>query len=120
MPQPHIRKIKCRCGVDKGMMEQGLIAGACVLAIYAGLIVFGLWLRSEIDDIVQQLDANLAAAIQKVLVDLPIGDIEPPNPFQILLMQLIQDNMASKKTIQARGAGGLFVSESETESEHQP
>jgi len=97
-------------------MENLILAGACVVAIYAGLGGFAWWLRREIDEIMNELDGNLAQAIQKILTDLPIGDIEPPNPFQMMLMQLIQDNMKPKTLVaQVRDEAGLFTS-SESES----
>ena len=101
-------------------MESIVLACACVAAIYAGLGGFAWWLRGEIEEIITELDANLAQAIQKVIQDLPIGDFEPPNPIQMMIMQLIQDNMKPKTIMaQARDDSGLFVaaeSESQTES----
>jgi len=97
-------------------METLLIAGACVLAIYVGLGGFAWWLRREIDEIMNELDGNLAQVIQKILQDLPIGDFEPPNPVQMMIMQLIQDNMKPKTLVaQARSEDGLFTA-AESES----
>ena len=98
------------------MMADLILAGACVLAVYVALGAFASWLRREIEEIMNELDANLAKAIQKILADLPIGDIEPPNPVQMMIMQLIQDNMKPKTiTAQVRDEAGLFTA-AESES----
>ena len=98
------------------MMADIILAGACVLAVYVALGAFASWLRREIEEIMNELDANLAKAIQKILSDLPIGDIEPPNPVQMKIMQLIQDNMKPKTiTAQVRDEAGLFTA-AESES----
>ena len=92
------------------------LAGACVLAVYVALGAFASWLRSEIEVIMNELDANLAKAIQKILQDLPIGDIPEVNPVQMMIMQLIQDNMKPKTiTAQVRDEAGLFTA-AESES----
>ncbi len=66
---------------------------------------------------VAELDQNLANAIQMTIEKLPIGDIEPPNPFQVMLLQLMQDKMANNPAkVIARDEQGLFTAESETES----
>ena len=110
------KRIKSRYRPDEGMMESIVLACACVVAIYAGLGGFAWWLRREIEEIMTELDGNLAQAIQKVLQDLPIGDFEPPNPVQMMIMELIQSNMKPKTIIsQSRDDSGLFVA-SESES----
>jgi hypothetical protein len=49
---------------------------------------------------------------------LPIGDIEPVNPMQMMLMQIIQDNMAKNPAkIVNRDDQGLFTAESDSKSE---
>jgi len=66
---------------------------------------------------VSELDQNLANAIQMTIEKLPIGDIDPPNPFQVMLLQLMQDKMAtSPAKVIARDDQGLFTAESKTES----
>lgn len=66
---------------------------------------------------VAELDANLANAIQMTIEKLPIGDYEPPNPFQVMLMQIMQDKMANNPSkVIARDEQGLFTAKSETES----
>jgi len=99
------------------MMESLIIAGACILTIFA---VSWLQLRliaGILTQKVAELDANLANAIQMTIEKLPIGDIEPPNPFQVMLLQLMQDKMATNPAkVIARDEKGLFTAESETES----
>jgi hypothetical protein len=100
------------------MMETLLIAGACILTIFAG---FWLHLRWSIRFIAEQfaiLDAKLAEAIKSTVENLPIGDIEPVNPMQMMLMQIIQDNMAKNPAkIVNRDDQGLFTAESDSKSE---
>ena len=109
--------IKNRWRADEGMMESLIIAGACILTIFA---VSWLQLRliaGILTQKVAELDANLANAIQMTIEKLPIGDIEPPNPFQVMLLQLMQDKMANNPAkVIARDEQGLFTAESETES----
>ena len=74
-------------------METLLIAGACIVAIYAG---FYMHLRLSLRFIAEQmanLDAKLAEALTSTIENLPLGDIPEVNPIQMMLMQLIQDNM---------------------------
>ena len=111
-------KIKCGCRLDEGMMETLLIAGACIFTIFLG---FWLHLRWSVRFIAEQfahLDAKLAEALTKTLENLPIGDVEPVNPMQMMLMQIIQDNMAKNPAkIVNRDDQGQFTSESDSKSE---
>ena len=111
-------KIKCGAGPDEGMMETLVIACACILTIFA---VFWLQMRliaGILNQKVAELDQNLANAIQMTIEKLPIGDIEPPNPFQVMLLQLMQDKMANNPAkVIARDDQGLFTAESKPESE---
>ena len=80
------------------MMETLLIAGACIVAIYVG---FYMHLRLSLRFIAEQmanLDAQLAEALTSTIENLPLGDIPEVNPIQMMLMQLIQDNMAKKSS----------------------
>jgi len=98
------------------MMADIILAGACVLAVYVALGAFASWLRREIEEIMNELDANLAKAIQKILQDLPIGDMPEVNPVQMMIMQLTQDNMKPKTiAAQVRDEAGLFAA-AESES----
>lgn len=114
----HRNRIKTRCGLDGGMMETLLIAGACIVAIYAG---FYLHLRMSLRFIAEQmanLDAKLAEALTSTIENLPLGDIPEVNPIQMMLMQLIQDNMAKNPAkIVNRSPDGQFAPESSPESE---
>ena len=114
----HRNRIKTRCGLDGGMMETLLIAGACIVAIYAG---FYLHLRMSLRFIAEQmanLDAKLAEALTSTIQNLPLGDIPEVNPIQMMLMQLIQDNMAKNPAkIVSRTPDGQFAPESSPESE---
>lgn len=91
-------------------METLTIAGACVLTVFLG---FWLHLRWSIQFIAEQfaiLDGKIAEAFKNTLENLPIGDVEPVNPMQMMLMQIIQDNMAKNpaKLIE-RDEKGLFT-----------
>ena len=111
-------KIKCGCRTDEGMMETLVIAGACILTIFLG---FWLHLRWSLRFIAEQfaiLDGKLAEALRSTLENLPIGEIEPVNPMQMMLMQIIQDNMAKNPAkVVNRDDQGLFTAESNSESE---
>jgi len=100
------------------MMETLLIAGACIVTIYAG---FYLHLRMSLRFIAEQmanLDAKLAEALTSTIENLPLGDIPEVNPIQMMLMQLIQDNMAKNPAkIVNRSPDGQFAPESSPESE---
>ena len=102
--------IKNRCGSDEGMMETLLIAGACVLTVFLG---FWLHLRWSIQFIGEQfmiLDEKIAQALKNTIENLPIGDVEPVNPMQMMLMQIIQDNMAKNPAkLVDRDDKGLFT-----------
>ena len=100
------------------MMETLLIAGACIVTIYAG---FYLHLRMSLRFIAEQmanLDAKLAEALTSTIQNLPIGDIPEVNPIQMMIMQMIQDNMASNPSkIVNRAPDGQFAAKSGPESE---
>ena len=100
------------------MMETLLIAGACIVAIYVG---FYLHLRRSLRFIAEQmanLDAKLAEALTSTIENLPLGDIPEVNPIQMMLMQMIQDNMAKNPAkIVSRTPDGQFAPESSPESE---
>jgi hypothetical protein len=61
---------------------------------------------------IEELDAKLALALKNTIENLPLGDIEPPNPMQMMLMQIIQDNMAKNPAkVIPRDDKGLFTAE---------
>ena len=72
-------------------MEVAIIALVCLnlaFSVYQTRLL-GLVIRNT----AKELDNSLASAIQEVISTLPIGDFEPPNPFQQVLAQIIQDKM---------------------------
>ena len=112
-------RIKTRCGLDGGMMETLLIAGACIVTIYAGFYVHLRWSLRFIAEQMAMLDAKLAEALTSTIQNLPIGEIEPVNPIQMMIMQMIQDNMAKNPAkIVNRTPDGQFAAESVPESEN--
>jgi len=65
-------------------------------------LLFSIWQTRILSIVIEnaayesmhELDSKLALAIQSVLSDLPIGDIEPPNPFQTVMAQILKDKMS--------------------------
>ena len=111
-------KIKCGGGPDGDMMESLLIAGACIITIFLGFWLHLRWSVRFIADQFAILDAKIAEALTKTLENLPIGEIEPVNPIQMMIMQMIQDNMAKNPAkVVNRDEQGLFTAESKPESE---
>ena len=63
------------------------------------------------------LDRNLAEALKNTVEELPIGNIEQPNPFAMMLMQIMQDNMAKNPAkVIPRNNAGQFKPQSDSES----
>ncbi len=85
------------------MVETWIYACALGVAILiqTGVYIGGFyWFRNEIELQLEELDQNLAAAIQKVVSELPLGELtgaEPPNPLQMMLMQLITNSTTKKE-----------------------
>ena len=80
--------------------------------VYLALFIQIRMVRFLLNEEMINLDAKLAQAIQKLLDDLPIGDIEPPNPMQMMIMQILQDNMAKNPAkVIPRDEKGLFTAE---------
>ena len=93
-------------------METLLIAGACVLTVFLGFWLHLRWSLQFIAEQFQILDAKIAEALTKTIENLPIGDIEPVNPIQMMIMQLIQDNMAKNPAkIIPKDEKGLFTAD---------
>jgi len=75
-----------------------------------------LWIRSELDNAVEELDSTLALAIKATLdklMDGGIGGFEPVNPIQAAFAQLIQAYASNQmSTIEAtvipRNTDGTF------------
>ena len=93
-------------------METLLIAGACVLTVFLGFWLHLRWSLQFIADQFQILDSKIAEALTNTIENLPIGDIEPVNPIQMMIMQLIQDNMAKNPAkIIPKDEKGLFTAD---------
>ncbi len=104
--------IKNRCRADGGMMETLVIAGACVITFFLGFWLHLRWSLQFIAEQFQILDSKIAEALTKTIENLPIGDIEPVNPIQMMIMQLIQDNMAKNPAkIIPKDEKGLFTAD---------
>jgi len=94
------------------MIEAALIAGACIVTILIGFLIQLRFIGHIVNQGIQTLDGNLALALKNTIEALPLGDIEPPNPMQMMLMQIIQDNMAKNPAkVVARNEKGLFTAE---------
>ena len=99
-------------------METLLIAGACIVTIFAGFYLHLRWSTRFIAEQMAILDAKLAEALTSTIQNLPLGDIEPVNPIQMMIMQMIQDNMAKNPAkVINRDEQGLFTAETNAESE---
>ena len=80
-----------------------------------------LWIRSELDNAVEELDSTLALAIRATLdklMDGGIGGFEPVNPIQAAFASLIQSYATNQlgtidATVLSRNADGTFGSGSE-------
>jgi hypothetical protein len=93
-------------------METLLIAGACVITVFLGFWLHLRWSLQFIAEQFQILDSKIAEALTKTIENLPIGDIEPVNPIQMMIMQLIQDNMAKNPAkMIAKDEKGLFTAD---------
>jgi hypothetical protein len=71
-----------------------LISLNCLLTLWAMRVI-----AFEIRDSAKSLDLTLAAAIQK-LIEGGIGEIEPINPIQQAIGQLIQQRMTGQQPFQ--------------------
>lgn len=103
-------RIKNRWRPDEGMIESLIIAGACVLTVFLGFLLHLRWSIRFISQQFQILDEKIAQALKNTIENLPIGDVEPVNPMQMMLMQIIQDNMAKNPAkLVERDEKGLFT-----------
>ena len=94
-----------------------LILGVLDVLTLAGLVVFALWLRIELANMLVLLDERLALALKALVDRVMEGGIafEPPNPIQGAIAQMIQSIAAQKmNTIEAvvtqKGPDGRFQS----------
>ena len=103
--------VKCGLRHDEVMMETYLL-GLGIIGVYLAILIQIRMVNFALARSVEELDRRIAEAIQNTVQNLPIGDIEPVNPVQMMIMQLIQDNMAKNpaKIIQ-RDEKGLFTAE---------
>ena len=96
---------------DGGMMET-LVLGIGIIGVYLAILVQIRMMNFALARSVEELDRRLAEAIQNTVQNLPIGDIEPVNPVQMMIMQLIQDNMAKNPAkVIPRDEKGLFTAD---------
>ena len=97
--------------------EMTLIIALTTLNLLA-LGALALWIRSELDNAVQELDSTLALAIKATLdkvLDGGLGGFEPVNPIQAAFAQLIQAYASNQMgtidaTVLSRNADGTFGS----------
>ena len=112
-----IIKIKSGWGLDRDMIEHLYTIIPIILALFAGFFIHLRLLSRYIGEQVYILDQNIAEALKNTLESLPIGDVQQPNPFAMMLMQIMQDNMAKNPAkLIPRNQAGQFQTESETES----
>ena len=97
--------------------EMTLIIAITSLNLLA-LGILALWIRSELDNAVEELDSTLALAIKATmdkLLDGGIGGFEPVNPIQAAFASLIQSYATNQlgtidATVLSRNADGTFGS----------
>ena len=112
-----IIKIKSGSGLDADMIDHLYTIIPIILTIFAGFFIHLRLLSRFIAEQVFILDRNIAEALKNTVEELPIGDIQQPNPFAMMLMQIMQDNIARNPAkIIPRNQSGQFSTESETES----
>lgn len=76
------------------MAELGLeIASLLVIGGFLWLSIGGV--KAHLDNSLQRLSEELAQAVVSVAQSASVANIEQPNPMQMLLMQLIQQRMAT-------------------------
>lgn len=95
------------------------LLGTVLLTFFASIIVHIILTRALIRHGNAQfatLDSNLATSLKNLVENLPemlgdLPDIEPPNPFQALLMQIVQEKMNPqvKVTEVTQGSDGKFI-----------
>jgi len=94
---------------------------AAILVVLVGCTAFLARLIGHLGAIVQQgiqeLDANIAAAIQNTVSQLPIGgDFEPVNPIQAAIAQFLMNKVQSDNiAMPERAADGTFTAKVITE-----
>ena len=82
--------------VDHIVLTDLLIVGGFAL-ILSVLILIHRSTMMLIAQLLEEIDARVALAIKAVVQDLQLEGIEPPNPFQQLLMGFVADKMNAAK-----------------------
>ena len=110
-------KIKSGGGLDADMMESLYVTIPVICTVFVGFYLHLRILSRFIGEQVFILDQNIAEALKSTVEGLPLGNVEQPNPFAMMLMQIMQDNMAKNPAkLIPRNESGQFQPESETES----
>lgn len=106
--------VKCGLGPDEVMIET-LVLGIGIIGLYLAILIQIRMITFAIGRSVEELDRRLAEAIQNTVQNLPLGDVEPVSPIQMMIMQLIQDNMAKNpaKVMINRDENGKFTPDSD-------
>ena len=79
------------------MLTDLLIVGGFAL-ILAVLILIHRSTMMMVAQLLEEIDHRVAEAIKSVVNDLQLEGIEPPNPFQQLLMGFVAEKMNAAKT----------------------
>ena len=72
---------------------------ACLIGHLAGIVEIRI----------QELDQNLAKAIQNTVQNLPLGDMEPINPIQQVLAQFLMKKIEAEPVLVDRNPNGQFA-----------
>jgi len=87
-------------------METAIIALIIVLTGY----ITHRSLSTKIEDGLKELDARLALAITQLVENLPL-DMEGPNPFQVMIMELVKSKISLEpKSYPDQATDGKFIS----------
>ena len=91
-----------------------LVLGTGIIGVYLAILIQIRMFNFALARSVEELDRRLAEAIQNTVQNLPLGDVEPVSPIQMMIMQLIQDNMAKNpaKVMINRDENGKFTPDS--------
>ena len=92
-------------------MEVGLITLILVILNLMATIWAVRVLAFEVQEGIERLDSNIAAAIKTLVDGDLLGTLEPPNPLQNALSQLIMQRVQDAPIQAARGPDGKFRTE---------
>ena len=99
------------------MIESLYVTIPVICTVFVGFYLHLRILSRFIGEQVFILDQNIAEALKSTVEGLPLGNVEQPNPFAMMLMQIMQDNMAKNPAkLIPRNESGQFQPESESES----